>query len=102
MKHYHIIFTVRIFSETCRGPVARLLLRRPQSLRSGRVMVVAVAVLAEVVLVVVVLAEVVLVVVLAEVVLLDVDDDSVHVAVVPCLSYSYFYHVSCLALLLCS
>ena len=65
-------------------------------------MVVAVAVLAEVVLVVVVLAEVVLVVVLAEVVLLDVDDDSVHVAVVPCLSYSYFYDVSCLALLLCS
>ena len=63
--------------------MARLLLRRPQSLRSGRVMVVAVAVL-------------------AEVVLLDVDDDSVHVAVVPCLSYSYFYDVSCLALLLCS
>ena len=94
MKHYHIIFTVRIFSETCRGPVARLLLRRPQSLRSGRVVVVAMAVLAEVV---VVLAEVV--VVLAEVVLLD---DSVHVAVVPCLSYSYFYDVSCLALLLCS
>ena len=93
MKHYHIIFTVRIFSETCRGPVSRLLLRRPQSLRSGRVMVVAVAVSAEVVLVVVVLAEVVL---------LDVDDDSVHVAIVPCLSYSYFYHVSCLALLLCS
>ena len=90
MKHYHIIFTVRIFYETCRGPVARLLLRRPQSLRSGRVMVVAVAVLAEVVLMVVVLAEVVLL------------DDSVHVAVVPCLSYSYFYHVSCLALLLCS
>ena len=53
-------------------------------------MVVAVAVLAEVVLVVVVLAEVVLL------------DDSVHVAVVPCLSYSYFYDVSCLALLLCS
>ena len=47
-------------------------------------------------------AEVVLVVVLAEVVLLDVDDDSVHVAVVPCLSYSYFYDVSCLAQLLCS
>ena len=90
MKHYHIIFTVRIFSETCRGPVARLLLRRPQSLRSGRVMVVAVAVLAEVVLVVVVLAEVVLL------------DDSVHVAIVPCLSYSYFYDVSCLAQLLCS
>ena len=52
------------------------------------------AVLAEVV--VVVLAEVV---VLAGVLLLD---DSVHVAIVPCLSYSYFYHVSCLALLLCS
>ena len=52
------------------------------------------AVLAEVV---VVLAEEV--VVLAEVVLLD---DSVHVAIVPCLSYSYFYDVSCLALLLCS
>ena len=94
MKHYHIIFTVRIFFETCRGPVARLLLRRPQSLRSGRVVVVAVAVLAEVV--VVVLAEVV---VLAGVLLLD---DSVHVAIVPCLSYSYFYDVSCLALLLCS
>ena len=94
MKHYHIIFTVRIFSETCRGPVARLLLRRPQSLRSGRVVVVAMAVLAEVV--VVVLAEVV---VLAGVLLLD---DFVHVAIVPCLSYSYFYHVSCLALLLCS
>jgi len=94
MKHYHIIFTVRIFSETCRGPVARLLLRRPQSLRSGRVVVVAMAVLAEVV--VVVLAEVV---VLAGVLLLD---DSVHVAIVPCLSYSYFYDVSCLALLLCS
>ena len=88
MKHYHIIFTVRIFSETCRGPVARLLLRRPQSLRSGRVVVVLVEV--------VVLAEVV---VLVEVVLLD---DSVHVAVVPCLSYSYFYDVSCLAQLLCS
>ena len=102
MKHYHIIFTVRIFSETCRGPVARLLLRRPQSLRSGRVVVVAMAVLAEVV--VVVLAEVV-VVVLAEVVVLAgvlLLDDSVHVAIVPCLSYSYFYHVSCLALLLCS
>ena len=84
MKHYHIIFTVRIFSETCRGPVARLLLRRPQSLRSGRVVVVAMAVLAEVV--VVVLAEVE-VVVLAGVLLLD---DSVHVAIVPCLSYSYF------------
>ena len=82
--------------------MARLLLRRPQSLRSGRVMVVAVVVLAEVVLVVVVLAEVVLVVVLAEVVLLDVDDDSVHVAVVPCLSCCYFYDVPCLALLLCS
>ena len=74
--------------------MARLLLRRPQSLRSGRVVVVAMAVLAEEV--VVVLAEVV---VLAGVLLLD---DSVHVAVVPCLSYSYFYHVSCLALLLCS
>ena len=50
--------------------MARLLLCRPQSLRSGRVMVVAVAVLAEVVLAVVVLAEVVLaVMVLAEVVL---------------------------------
>ena len=53
--------------------------------------------------VVVVMAEVVVVmaevVVLAEVVLLD---DSVHVAVVPCLSYSYFYDVSCLALLLYS
>ena len=73
--------------------MARLLLRRPQSLRSGRVVVVAMAVLAEVVLV---LAEVV---VLAGVLLLD---DSVHVAIVPCLSYSYFYHVSCLALLLCS
>ena len=101
MKHYHIIFTVRIFSETCRGPVARLLLRRPQSLRSGRVVVVAMAVLAEVVVVlaeevVVVLAEVV---VLAGVLLLD---DSVHVAIVPCLSYSYFYDVSCLAQLLCS
>ena len=74
--------------------MARLLLRRPQSLRSGRVVVVAMAVLAEVV--VVVLAEVV---VLAGVLLLD---DSMHVAIVPCLSYSYFYHVSCLALLLCS
>ena len=74
--------------------MARLLLRRPQSLRSGRVVVVAMTVLAEVV--VVVLAEVV---VLAGVLLLD---DSVHVAIVPCLSYSYFYHVSCLALLLCS
>ena len=93
MKHYHIIFTVRIFFETCRGPVARLLLRRPQSLRSGRVVVVAMAVLAEVV---VVMTEVV---VLAGVLLLD---DSVHVAIVPCLSYSYFYDVSCLALLLCS
>ena len=101
MKHYHIIFTVRIFSETCRGPVARLLLRRPHSLQSGRVVVVVMAVLAEVV--VVVLAKVVVVmaevVVLAEVLLLD---DSVHVAIVPCLSYSYFCHVSCLALLLCS
>ena len=67
--------------------MARLLLRRPHSLRSGRGVVVAMTVLAEVV------------VVLAEVVLLD---DSVHVAVVPCLSYSYFYDVSCLALLLCS
>ena len=57
--------------------MAPLLLRRPQSLRSGRVMVVAVAVLAEVVLAVVVLADVVLVVVvLAGVVLLDVDDDT--------------------------
>ena len=46
--------------------------------------------------VVVVMAEVVL---LAGVLLLH---DSVHVAIVPCLSYSYFYHVSCLALLLCS
>ena len=64
MKHYHIIFTVRIFSETCRGPVARLLLRRPQSLRSGRVVVVPMAVLA-----VAVLAEVVL----GAAVLLDVD-----------------------------
>ena len=61
------------------------------------------AVLAEVVLAVVLLAEVVLVVVLlAEVVLFDVDDDSVHVAVLPCLSCSYFYYVPCLALLLCS
>ncbi len=93
IQHYHVIFTVRIFSQTCRGPVARLLLRRPQSLRSGRVMVVAVAVLAEEDLVVVVLAEVdsvvgvlvlaevdsVVVVVLVEVdsVVLDVDDDSV-------------------------
>ena len=68
--------------------MAQLLLRRPQSLRSGRVvLVLAVAVLAEVVLAVVVLAEVVLVVVvlavvvlaemvLAVVVLLDVDDDT--------------------------
>ena len=116
MKHYHIIFTVRIFSETCRGPVARLLLRRPQSLRSGRVMVVAVAVLAEEDLAVAVLAEVDLVVVLAEVdsvvvvvvleevdsVVLDVYDDSVYAAVVPCLSCFNFYDVSCLALLLCS
>ena len=80
--------------------MGRLLLRRPQSLRSGRVVVVLVevVVLAEVVVLVevVVLAEVV---VLVEVVLLD---DSVHVAVVPCLSYSYFYDVSCLAQLLCS
>ena len=89
--------------------MARLLLRRPQSLRSGRVVVVlAMAVLAEVVLAVVVLAVVVLaavvlaVVVLAAMVLLDVDDDSVHVAVVPYLSCSYFYDVPCLALLLCS
>nr|BDI54539.1 transposon protein, putative, CACTA, En/Spm sub-class [Triticum aestivum] len=110
-----------------RGPVARLLLRRPQSLRSGRVMVVAVAVLAEEDLAVAVLAEVDLVVVLAEVdlvevvvlaevdsvvvvvvlvevdsVVLDVDDDSVYAAVVPCLSCFNFYDVSCLALLLCS
>ena len=86
--------------------MARLLLRRPQSLRSGRVMVVAVAVLAEVDLAVAVLAEVdsVVVVVLAEVdsVVLDVDDDSVYAAVVPCLSCFNFYDVSCLALLLCS
>ena len=82
--------------------MARLLLRRRQSLRSGRVVVVAMAVLAEVV--VVVLAEVV-VVVLAEVVVLAgvlLLDDSVHVAIVSCLSYSYFYDVSCLAQLLCS
>ena len=70
-------------------------------------------VLAEVVLlteVVVVMAEVVVVmaevvVVMAEVVVLAgvlLLDDSVHVAIVPCLSYSYFYDVSCLALLLCS
>ena len=65
------------------------------------VAVLAVAILAEVVLAVVVLAEVVLVV-LAEVVLFDVDDDSVHVVVVPCLSCSYFYYVPCLALVLCS
>ena len=66
-------------------------------------MVVAVAVLAVVILADVVLAVVVLVVVvLAEVVLLDVDDDSVHVAIVPYLSCSYFYDVPCLALLLCS
>ena len=52
-------------------------------------MVVAVAVLAEVVLGVVVLV----VVVMAEVVLLDVHDDSVHAAVVPCLSCSNFYDV---------
>ena len=58
--------------------MARLLLRRPQSLRSGRVEVLlAVAVLAEVVLVVVVLTVVVLaVVVLAVGVFLDVDDDT--------------------------
>ena len=71
----------------------------------------AVAVLAEVdLVVVVVLAEVdlaevdsVVVVVLAEVdsVVLDVDDDSVYAAVVPCLSCFNFYDVSCLALLLC-
>ena len=70
--------------------MARLLLRRPQSLRSGRVILVlamvvlAVLVLAEVVLAVVVLAEVV---VLPTVVLLDV---------VPYLSCSYFemmFHV---------
>ena len=73
--------------------MARLLLRRPQSLRSGRVVVVAMAVLVEVV---VVMAEVV---VLAGVLLLD---DSVHVAIVPCLSCFNFYDVSCLALLLCS
>ena len=70
-------------------------------------MVVAVAVLAEVDLAVAVLAEVdlVVVVVLAEVVVLAgvlLLDDSMHVAIVPCLSYSYFYHVSCVALLLCS
>ena len=52
--------------------MARLLLRRPQSLRSGRVMVVAVAVLAEEDLAVAVLAEVDLVVVLAEVDLAEV------------------------------
>ena len=67
----------------------------------------AVAVLAEVDLAeVMVLAEVdsVVVVVLAEVdsVVLDVDDDSVYAAVVPCLSCFNFYDVSCLALLLCS
>ena len=66
-----------------------------------------VVVLAEVDLAeVVVLAEVdsVVVVVLAEVdsVVLDVDDDSVYAAVVPCLSCFNFYDVSCLALLLCS
>ena len=72
--------------------MARLLLRRPQSLPSGRVVVVAMAVLAEVV----VLEEVV---VLAEVVLLD---DSVYADVVTCLSCFNFYDVSCLALLLCS
>ena len=66
IQHYHTIFTVIIFSQTCRGPVARLLLRRTRSLRSSRVVVVlAMAVLAEVVFAVVVLA----VVVLAEVVL---------------------------------
>ena len=80
-------------------------------------MVVAVAVLAEVdlavavleevdLVVVVVLAEVdsVVVMVLAEVysVVLDVDDDSVYAAVVPCLSCFNFYDISCLALLLCS
>ena len=97
--------------------MARLLLRRPQSLRSGRVMVVAVAVLTEVDLAVAVLAEVdlVVVVVLAEVdlaevvvlaevdsVVLDVDDDYVYAAVVPCLSCFNFDDVSCLAILLCS
>ena len=58
--------------------MAQLLLRRPQSLRSGRVVVVlAVAVLAEVVLAVAVLAVVVLaVVVLAAVVLPNVIDDT--------------------------
>ena len=74
-------------------------------------MVVAVAVLAEEDLAVAVLAEVALVVLLAEVVVvleevdsvvLDVDDDSVYAAVVPCLSCFNFYDVSCLALLLCS
>ena len=52
--------------------MARLLLRRPQSLRSGSVMVVAVAVLAEEDLAVAVLAEVDLVVVLAKVDLAEV------------------------------
>ena len=72
------MFIVRIFSETCRGPVARLLLCRPQSLRSGRVvLVLAVAVLAAVVLAVAVLPALVLaVVVLAAVALPDVDDDT--------------------------
>jgi hypothetical protein len=89
-------------------------------------MVVAVAVLAEEDLAVAVLAEVDLVVVLAEVdsvvvvvleevdsvvvvvleevdsMVLDVDDDSVYAAVVPCLSCFNFYDVSCLTLLLCS
>ena len=66
----------------------------------------AMAVLAEVDLAVAVLAEVdsVVVVVLAEVdsVVLDVDDDSVYAAIVPCLSCFNFYDVSSLALLLCS
>ena len=53
--------------------MARLLLPRPQSLRSGRVVVLAEVVLTEVVLAVLVLAEVV---VLAVVVLHDVDDDT--------------------------
>ena len=74
-------------------------------------MVVTVAVLAEEDLAVAVLAEVdlavvdlVVVVVLEEVdsVVLDVDDDSVYAAVVPCLSCFNFYDVSCLAILLCS
>ena len=83
--------------------MARLLLRRPQSLRSGRVMVVAVAVLAEVVLAVVVLADMVL----AAAVLLDVDDDTRACGVVPYLSCSNFLvslddddDAPCLAILL--